>query len=53
MKLKRKAVQSVDTSVFFRRGMKIPMGGNAETKCGTEIKRKVIQRLPRLGIHSI
>jgi hypothetical protein len=28
MKLKKKEDQSVDTSVFIRRGNKIPMGGD-------------------------
>jgi hypothetical protein len=42
MKLKKKENQSVDTSVLPRRGIKIPMGGDTETKCGTETEGKVI-----------
>jgi hypothetical protein len=49
MKLK-KADQSVDASVLLRRGNKIFMGGNMETKCGVEMEGKAIQRM---GIHSI
>jgi hypothetical protein len=37
----------------FLEGEKIPMGGDAETKCGTETEAKAIQRLPHLGIHPI
>ena len=51
MKLKKKEDQSVDTSVLLRRGNKIPMGGDTETKCGAETEGKAIQRLPHLGIH--
>ena len=40
MKLKKKEDQSVDTSVLFRGGIKIPMGGDPETKCGSEIEGK-------------
>jgi hypothetical protein len=36
MKLKKKEDQSVDTLVLLRRGIKIPMGGNIETKCRAE-----------------
>jgi hypothetical protein len=36
MKLKKKEDQSVDTSILFRRGNKIPMEGVTETKCGAE-----------------
>jgi hypothetical protein len=42
MKLKKKD-QSVDTSVFLRSVIKIPMGGDTETKFGTETGGKVIQ----------
>jgi hypothetical protein len=38
---------------LLRRVKKITTGGNTETKCGTEIEGKAIQRLPHLGIHSI
>jgi hypothetical protein len=34
MKLKKQENQSVDTLVLLRRGNKIPMGGDRETKCG-------------------
>jgi hypothetical protein len=36
MKLKKKEDQSVDTSVLLRRGNKIPLGGDTETKCEAE-----------------
>jgi hypothetical protein len=53
MKLKKKEDQSLDTSVFLRRGNKIPIGGDTETKCGAETEGKAIQRLPHLGINPI
>ena len=53
MKLKKKEDQSMDTLVFLRRGNKILMGGDTETKCGAETEGKTIQRLPHLGIHPI
>jgi hypothetical protein len=53
MKLKKKEDQTVDASVFLRRGNKIFMGGNMEAKCGSENEGKAIQRLPHLGIHLI
>jgi hypothetical protein len=53
MKLKKKEHQSVDTSVFLRRGNKSPMGGDTEIKYGAETEGKTIQRLPHLGIHPI
>ena len=53
MKLKKKEDQSVDASVFLRRGNKILTGANKETKCGSETEGKAIQRLPYLGIHPI
>jgi hypothetical protein len=53
MKLKKKEDQSVATSGLLRSGNKIPMGEDTETKCGAETERKVIQRLPHLGIHPI
>jgi hypothetical protein len=40
MKLKKKEDQSVDVSVLLRRGNKILMGGNTETKCGAETEGK-------------
>ena len=42
MKLKKKEDHSVYTSVFLRRGIKIPMGGDTETKFGAETERKAI-----------
>jgi hypothetical protein len=53
MKLKRKEDQSVDASVLLRRGNKILMIRNMETKWGAETEGKTIQRLPHLGIHPI
>jgi hypothetical protein len=53
MKLQKKEVQSVDTSVLLRRGNKIPMGGDTETKCGAKTEGKTIQRLSHLGIYPI
>jgi hypothetical protein len=53
MKLKKKEDQSVDTLVLFRKGNKIPMGGDTETKCGAETEEKAIQRLPHMVIYPI
>jgi hypothetical protein len=53
MKLKKKEDRSVDTFLLLRRGIDISIGGDTETKCGTETERKVIQRLPYLGIYPI
>jgi hypothetical protein len=53
MKLKKKEDQSVDMSVFPRRGTKIPMEGVTETKCKAETEGTIIQRLPLLKIHPI
>jgi hypothetical protein len=47
MKLKKKEDQSVDPSVFLRRGNKLPMGG--VTKCGAETEGMTIQRQTHLG----
>jgi hypothetical protein len=49
MKLKKKEDQSVDTSILFRMGNKIPMEGVTETKFGAETEGRTIQRLPQLG----
>ena len=38
---------------LLRRGNKLPMGGDTETKYGTETEGKSIQRLLHLGIHPI
>ena len=53
MKLKRKEDQSVDAPVLLRRGNKILMGENTETKDRAETKGKTIQRWLNLGIHHI
>jgi hypothetical protein len=53
MKLKKKEDKSIDTSVILRRGNKIHMGRDIETKCGAETEGKTTQRQPHLGIHSI
>jgi hypothetical protein len=43
----------VDISVLLRRGIKIVMGGNTETKFETETEGKDIQRLLHLGFHPL
>jgi hypothetical protein len=53
MKLMKKEDQSVGSSIFLRRGNKIPMEGVTETICGSETEGMTIQRLSHLGIHSI
>jgi hypothetical protein len=53
VKLKKKEDQSVGTSVLLRKGDKILMGANMETKCRAETEGKAIQRLSHLGIHPI
>jgi hypothetical protein len=53
MKLKKKEDQSVGALVLLRRGNKIPMRADIETKCGVETEEKAMQRLPHLGIHPI
>jgi hypothetical protein len=53
MKLKKKEVQSVDTSILLRCGNKIPMEGVTKTKLRAETEGMAIQRLPHLGIHPI
>ena len=42
MKLKKKKDQNMDTLVLLRRGDKIPMGGDTETKCVAESEGKAI-----------
>jgi hypothetical protein len=51
MKLKKKEDQSVGALVLLRKGNKILMGANMETKCRAETEGKTIQRLFHLGIH--
>jgi hypothetical protein len=41
MKLKKEG-QSVDTLIFLRRGNKVLMEVNIETKCGAETEEKAI-----------
>jgi hypothetical protein len=53
VKLKKKEDQSVDASVLLRRGNKILIGGNTETKCGAESEGKATQRLPYVAIYPI
>jgi hypothetical protein len=53
MKLKKKEDQSVDASIFLRRGTKIPTEGDIETKCGAETEGITIQRLSHLRNHPI
>jgi hypothetical protein len=53
MKLKKKKVQSVDTLILLRRKIKLPIGGDTETKFGAETEGKVVQSLSQLGIHPI
>jgi hypothetical protein len=53
MKLKKKEVQSVNTSFLLRMGNKIPMEGVTETKFRAEMEGRTIQRLPCPGIHPI
>jgi hypothetical protein len=43
MKLKKKEGHSMDTAVLLRSRNKIPIGGNTETKFGTETEGKAIQ----------
>jgi hypothetical protein len=43
MKLKKKEDHSMDTSVFLRKGIKISMRRNTETKFGAETEGKAIQ----------
>jgi hypothetical protein len=53
MNLKKKRNQSVDASVFLRRGDKIHMGANTEMKCGTVTEGKAIQTMPHVEIYPI
>jgi hypothetical protein len=43
MKLKKKEEHSGDTLVLLRGGIKIPMGGDTETKFGADTEVKAIQ----------
>jgi hypothetical protein len=53
MKLKKKEDQSVGALVLLRKGNKILIGANGETKCRAETEGKTIQKLSHLGIHPI
>jgi hypothetical protein len=53
MNLKKKEDQRLDILVLLRRGNKISMGGDTETKCGAETEGRAIQRLFHLGAHPI
>ena len=48
-KLKKKEDRSMDTLVLLRRGNKIPMEGDTETKCGKKTEGKTIPRLTHWG----
>ena len=51
MKLKKKEDQCVVASVLFRKGNKILMGANMESKYRAETEGKAIQRLSCLVIY--
>jgi hypothetical protein len=46
MKFKKNEDQNVDISLLLRMGNKIPMEGFTETKFGSKMEGKTIQRLP-------
>jgi hypothetical protein len=49
MKLKKKEDQSVDASVFLRRGNKILKGGNMETSVEQRLKERSSRDCPTWG----
>jgi hypothetical protein len=53
MKLKKNEDQSVDTLLLLRMGKKIPIEVVTETKFGSEMEGRTIQRLLHAGIHPI
>jgi hypothetical protein len=53
MKLKKTEDQSVNTLFLLIMQNKIPMEGFTETKFGTEMEGRTIQRLSHPGIHPI
>jgi hypothetical protein len=53
MKLKKKENQSVYSSLLLRMGNKISMEEVTETKFGTGMEGRTIQRLPHPGIYPI
>jgi hypothetical protein len=48
IKLKKKEEKSAATLVLIRKGNKISMGGDTETKCGAETEGNALQRLSKL-----
>jgi hypothetical protein len=52
-KLKKKEYQSVDTSIFLRRGNKIAMEVITKINFGAETEGMTMQRLSHLGIYPI
>ena len=50
---KNEEEQSMDTWVLCRKGNKIPIEGDTDSKDGAESGGKTIQRLPHPGIHPI
>lgn len=53
MNPKKKDDQSMDASVLLKRGTKIFIGGDMETKFGAKTEGMAIQSLPHLGIQPI
>ena len=53
VKFNKKEDQSVEASGLLRRGNKMLIRGNMETKCEAETEGKAIQRLTHLGIYPI
>ena len=53
MKLKKKEDQSVDTSIFLRRGNKTAMERITAAKCGADTEGMTTQRVPHLEIDPI
>ena len=51
MKLKKKEGKNVDASVLLRRENKTLTGGNTRSNREAGVEKKIIQRLPHLGIH--
>ena len=49
MKLKKKKDRSVDTWFFLKRGNKIPIEGDTETKCGAETEGSPSSDCPTWG----
>jgi hypothetical protein len=49
MKLKKKEDEGVGALVLPRKGNKILIGANKETRCRVDTEGKAMQRLPHLG----